>query len=142
MLKVEGLGEGPVMTETEVRVIVRVSGTMVAALVVEVTKSVAMRVLRLTDCVTVIVGVLVKVLSVRMMFVIVLVVEGSTTVSMVWLGVGVAMSRQLQASETPARPELTSNLRRHRGRPKTCRFSLPKPSYGAVIYGGGGSGVG
>ena len=36
MLKLEGVGEGAVMMEREVRVIVRVSGTVVATFVVEV----------------------------------------------------------------------------------------------------------
>ena len=74
---------------------------------------------RLTDCVTVIVGVEVVVLIVLMTFVLVIVVEGSVTVEVVWPGVGVAMARQLQASEMPARPEVRSSLRKHRGRPKT-----------------------
>lgn len=124
MLKAEGVGEGPLMTETEVRVIVRVPETVLATFVVDVMVSVKIDVL-LTDCVTVIVGVKVVVVSVRVVISRVMVVEGSTAVSIVVLVVGVAISRQWQASEMPAMPDVTSSLRKHLGRPNTWRFSLP-----------------
>ena len=92
---------------------------------------------RFTDSVAVTVGVEMKVLIVLTMLVSVTVVAGSVTVWTIWLGVGVAMSRQLQASEIPARPDVVDRLRRHLGFPKTCLLSMPKLPYaGAVMYAG------
>lgn len=114
MLKVEGVGEGATMVEMEVRVMVRVAGTTVSVEIVEVMKFVKICV-RLTDCVAVIVGVVVAVLMRRTVVVRVTVDVGSVAVATAVLVDGVAMSRHSQAEEMPARPEVRSRRRRQRG---------------------------